>query len=93
MMQRYLLEKEMIPEGHLVEIPYEALIQNPMGSMRKIYNTIQLDDFNYCEDKMKLFAERQQTFVRLKHELPAEERKIVTEKFEPFIKTWNYPLL
>jgi hypothetical protein len=92
MMHRYLLEKDMIPAGHLIEIPYIELIQHPMESMRKIYNTIQLDDFDYCQDKMKSFVEKQQTFIQLKHELPAEEKKVVTQRLEPFIKKWNYPL-
>ena len=93
MMQRYLLEKDLIPEGQLVEIPYEELIQKPLESIRKIYETIYLDDFDYCENKMKSFVERQKSYVRLKHEIPADERKVVTEKFEPFFKYWNYSLL
>jgi hypothetical protein len=93
MMRRYLLEKDLVPEGHLVEIPYEDLIQKPLESMRKIYESIHLDDFGYCENKMRSFVERQERFVRLNHEIPEDERKDVTEKFEPFIRYWNYTLL
>jgi hypothetical protein len=93
MMHRYLLEKDLVPDGRLFEIPYEDLIQKPLESMRKIYQTIHLDDFDYCENKMKSFVERQKSFVRLEHEIPADERIAVTEKFEPFIRYWNYPLL
>ena len=93
-MHRYLLEKNLIPEGHLIEIPYEDLIQQPLQSMRKIYETLHLDAFGYCENKMKTFVELQRSFVQLKHEmLPGDERKVVTEKLEPFIRYWNYPLL
>ncbi|MFI5131964.1 MAG: sulfotransferase family protein [Chitinophagales bacterium] len=93
MMQRYLLEKDLIPEGQLVEIPYEDIIQRPLDSMRKIYETIHLDDFGYCENKLRSFVEHQKSFVRLNHEIPADERKVVTKKFEPFIRYWNYPIL
>jgi hypothetical protein len=62
--------------------------------MRKIYETLHLDDFGYCENKMKSFVELQKSFVQLKHEmLSGDERKVVTEKLEPFIRYWNYPLL
>lgn len=91
-MQRYLAEKDLIPAGQLIELPYEDLIQKPMESMRKIYETIHLDDFGYCENKLKSFVHSQKSFVRLQHEIAAEERKIVTEKLEPFIRHWNYPL-
>ena len=60
--------------------------------MRKIYETIQLGDYGYCENKMKSFVENQKSFVRLEHEIPADERKAITKKLEPFIKYWNYPL-
>ncbi|MGZ5135321.1 MAG: sulfotransferase family protein, partial [Flavitalea sp.] len=93
MMHRYLLEKDLIPEGQLVEIPYEDIIQKPMESMKKIYETIHLDDFGYCENKMTSFAARQNKFVRLNHQLPTDETKLVNEKLEPFIKYWNYSLL
>ena len=92
-MHRYLLEKDLIPEGQLIEIPYEDLIQNPLESMRKIYETIHLDDFGYCENKMKSFVELQKNFVKLEHKLPADEKRVVSEKLEPFIRRWNYPLL
>lgn len=93
MMHRYLLEKDLIPEGQLIEIPYEDIIQKPLASLRKIYETIHLDDFDYCENKMKLFVEGRKNFVRLEHEIPTDERKEVSEKLEPFIKHWNYTLL
>ena len=92
MMDRYQQEKELIPDGQLIEIPYEDLIQNPMESMRKIYETIHLDDFNYCKTKMNSLVERQKTFIRLKHEIPEDEKKAVAEKLEPYFKYWNYPL-
>jgi omega-hydroxy-beta-dihydromenaquinone-9 sulfotransferase len=92
-MHRYLLEKDLIPEGQLIEIPYEDLIQNPLERMRKIYKTIHLDDFGYCENKMKSFVELQKNFVKLDHKLAAEEKRVVSEKLEPFIRHWNYPFL
>lgn len=93
MMNRYLLEKGLIPGGQLIEIAYANLINEPLQSMRTLYEAIHLDDFNYCENKMKVFVENEKSFARLKHEMTAEESKIVTEKLEPFIRYWNYPLL
>ncbi len=92
-MHRYLMEKDLIPGGQLIEIPYEDLIQKPMESMRKIYESIHLGDFGYCEDKMRSFVESQKKFVRLKHEIPEDERKIVNEKLEQIFRHWNYRLL
>ena len=93
MMNRYLQEKDLVPKGQLIEVAYEDLINNPLQSMRTLYETIHLGDFHYCENRMKAFVESEKSFARLKHEMPAEEIKIVTEKLEPFINYWKYPLL
>lgn len=93
LMHRYLQEKNLIPQGQLIEIAYEDLIQEPLETIRRIYETVHLDDFNYCENKMKLFVENQRSFVRINHErIPETERKLVNEKLMPFIKNWNYSL-
>jgi len=92
-MNRYLLEKDLIPAGQLIELAYEELIQNPLESMRKIYEAIRLDDFGYCENRMRSYVENQKSYVRLNHEIPEEEKKLVNEKLEPLIRYWNYPLL
>ena len=91
-MHRYLLEKDLVPKGQLVELSYEDFIKNPLESMKAAYVTLHLNDFSYCENKMTSFAERQKKFKVLDHKLTLEERKTVSEKLEPFIKYWNYPL-
>ncbi|MEO8110500.1 MAG: sulfotransferase [Ginsengibacter sp.] len=91
-MHRYLSEKGLIPDGQLVEIPYSELIQKPTETMRKIYGTLQLDDFGFCENKMKAFTCAQKKFIQLKHLLPDSERKLVSEKLEHLIRYWNYPV-
>ncbi len=91
-MHRYLLEKELIPDGQLIEIPYAELIQKPIETMRKIYETLHFNDFGYCENTMKKYVEGQKSYPRLTHELPADEREVVTKRFEPFLRHWNYPL-
>ncbi|MFK7920341.1 MAG: sulfotransferase [Bacteroidia bacterium] len=92
-MDRYLAEKDLIPAGQLIEMPYQDLIEQPILNMRKIYETLQLDDFGYIESKMKSYIDGQKSYVRLKHELPIAEKEMVSNRFGPFIQHWNYPLL
>jgi hypothetical protein len=92
MMQRYLQEKDLVPPGQLTEIAYDDFIQDPLANLNKAYQALHLDDFSYCEEKMKLFTGHQKEFLQIKHELPESERKMVSEKLEPFIRHWNYQL-
>lgn len=92
LMNRYIEEKDLIPSGQLVELAYDDFIQNPVDSLRNAYRELYLDDFNYCEEKIKLFTRHQKHFVQLKHKLPEAENKLVSEKLEFFIRRWNYQL-
>ncbi len=93
MMQRYLDEKAYVPPGQLTEIAYDDFVQDPVTSLRNAYQELHLDDFSYCEEKIKSFAGSQRQFKPLKHELPEAEIKMVNQKMEPFIRHWGYPLL
>lgn len=91
-MHRYLSEKQMVPSGQLIELPYEELVTRPLDSMRWIYETLNLCEFSYCEGKMRAFAERQKKFVIMEHKLPPEEKTMVSQKWEPFFRNWNYAI-
>ena len=92
-MNRYLEEKDIVPPGQLTELAYDDFIRNPVSSLQNAYAELQLPDFSYCEEKIKTFTGPQKQFIQLKHGLPDDERKLVTEKLETFIRHWNYPLL
>ncbi|GAB5522529.1 MAG: sulfotransferase [Roseivirga sp.] len=91
-MEQYLAEKTLIPEGQLIEVPYQDLMKVPIESMRKIYDTLGLNDFGEIKGKMESYIEGQRSYKRLKHQLPKNEEKTVSERFAPFISHWGYDL-
>jgi hypothetical protein len=93
MTQRYLDEKNLIPEGQLSELAYDDFVQNPLEILRKSYEELGLGDFFYVQDKLETFASRQTKFKQLKHSLPEAEKVLVNKKLEPFLSYWNYPVL
>ncbi|HNR09046.1 MAG TPA: sulfotransferase [Saprospiraceae bacterium] len=92
-MDRYLRDKDLIPQGQLAELSFEDLVYQPVESMRQIYESLDLDEYDYCENKMRSFAFLQKNHVILNHTLPLEETRMVSEKWGPFFRQWNYPLL
>jgi len=92
-MNRYLLEKNLVPQGQLMELAYEDFIKSPVTSIKAAYETLQLNDFGYCENKMISFAERQKEFKSIEHKLPPDELTMVSKRLKPLISHWNYLLL
>jgi hypothetical protein len=92
-MNQYLLEKQLVPQGQLTELAYDDFIKSPVTCMKAAYETLQLNDFSYCENKLMSFAVRQKEFKPIDHKLAPDELRMVSKKLEPLISHWNYPLL
>lgn len=92
-MDRYLAEKDLIPEGQLIEVPYAELMADPLEKMRTLYQTLDLDDFSFIEPKMKAYLDSQKSFKPLKHTLPDQDRKAVETRWRRFIDHWHYDSL
>lgn len=56
-MQKYLEQRELIPEGHLIEIRYEELDANPMETLEQIYTALDLGDFDGQRDRLGTYLE------------------------------------
>lgn len=91
-MDRYLEEKELVPDGQLVEVRYEDFISQPMEQVQKIYETLLLGDFEYCRPAMQKYVERQKHYARLQHVLPPDEQASANARLERFLRHWGYPL-
>ncbi len=90
MMNRYLQDKILIPPGQLMEIRYESLIENPVDSMKKIYQNVNLGDFNYCEPAITAYAYKQKNYPIVKHDLSHDEQNLISEKWKRFFAYYNY---
>lgn len=91
-MTRYLEERAVIPQGQLVELRYDDLVERPVEHMKAIYQALDLGDFGYFEERITRYTEEQKKYEKLQHRLPEEETRLVTERWEPFIRQWNYPV-
>ncbi|WP_370476574.1 sulfotransferase family protein [Tamlana flava] len=90
MMDRYLEEKTLIPDGNLVELSFDEMMKSPLETMENVYKSLKLEDFDVIKNKIKDYLRKQKSFIRLKHELPIVEKTLVKEKLMPYIKHWNY---
>jgi hypothetical protein len=89
-MQRYLLEIDLIKPGRLMEIEYGDFLKDPVATMKQIYQSLQLGDFSYCEPKMRAYAALQEKYIVLHHVLTEEEEKNVSESWGPIIRQLGY---
>lgn len=67
LMQRFLADKSLIPEGNLVEIKYEELDKEPIAQLRKIYDTLSLRGFAEAEPAFRAYLDSISGYQKLSH--------------------------
>ncbi len=60
--KHYLIDKENIPEGNLIEIKYEDFIQNPKEYIKTIYKDLKLDGYSEVEKDLHNYIDSQKGY-------------------------------
>jgi hypothetical protein len=91
MMQRYLEDRESLPPGTLVEVRYEVLERDPLGELRRIYDTLGLPGFAQAEPAIRTYVDSQRTYEKNRLELSAQDRREVTARWAFAFRAFAYP--
>ena len=92
MYDAYFEERGLIPAGQFCEVGFEQLEHDPVGQIRRIYNSLQLPDFCEVESDVQNYVNsisdyRKNSFP----ELPKHLRQRIAETWQPSFQEWRYP--
>jgi hypothetical protein len=90
MMQRFLDDRARIPPGNLVEVRYEDLERDPLGQLRRVYDTLGLPGFAQAEPPIRKYVESQRSYEKNKLRLSEENRRLVTEHWGFAFRAFGY---
>ncbi len=93
-LKKYLKERELIPSGNHIEISYQDLSKKPIKTIQKIYEKLQLGDFNNVENKIIEYLESLGEYKKNKFKKP--EPQLIDEinnKWGFSFKEWNYEMI
>ncbi len=83
-------DRHLIPEDRLVEIRYEDLVKDPIGSMRSIYARLGLEKFDEAEGPMRATLTDRSDHRVSSYRLPKDLARKVAERLKPFIDRYGY---
>lgn len=63
-MGKYLRDRDLIPEGQLIEIGFEELEAKPLETMKTIYSKLNLDGFENTRPEMEAYLESVKQYKR-----------------------------
>lgn len=90
MYEKYFLEKKLIPEGNLIEVRYEDLINEPYKVIKNIYQELKLPSFEEYQKNLNSYIETQSKISTHKYELDKEQKNKIYKHFKKTINLWKY---
>ena len=90
MMQQYILDRELIPESHLVEIRYEDLERNPLTELERLYSNLNLPGWERVREKISLYLQNVAGYRKNTYEIQSETIEVVNRDWGFAIEEWGY---
>ena len=87
----YFEEKSLIPPGRLHELAYEDLGRDPLGELRRAYESLSLPDFAAAQPKLRSYLEQVQSYRKNEFAPLAEPlRQRLATEWKPCFDEWGY---
>lgn len=90
MYDRFEADRHLIDPSRFHEVKYEDLVRDSMGEMRKMYEHLQLGDFEKVEPRLREYLERNKTYETNKYDLSPETKAEIGQRWGDFIRRYGY---
>lgn len=88
---KYLHERSLIPEGNLIEIAYNELDADPWETIQKIYTNLGLRNLDKAEPAINKYLQSVRNYRKSSYSpLPEKTLGRLVEEWEKLYTTWGY---
>ena len=87
---KYEKDKALIPEGNLIEMRFEDIESDPLGSVEKIYKTLSLEGFEANKANFERYIRAQKSHKKNAYRYDEATRKAVEENWGFALDDWGY---
>jgi hypothetical protein len=79
-----------IGDDRFTELRYENLVANPAEEVAKLYDRLQLGDFEPAREAIEQYAKRTRKYQTNLYELTPEDTAEITRRWRPYIERYGY---
>jgi hypothetical protein len=76
--------------GRFHEVRYEELVRNPVGEMAKVYDALELGEFDAARPRVEEYLRQNAGYETNKYELTAAQRAAIDERWGDVIRRYGY---
>lgn len=92
LMDDYLAQKSLIPEGNLFELRFEDFELNPLEQLQKIYNSLLCEDFSRVKDYFVKYFDSQKSYKKNRYKIKREKIDLIRTRFAKYMELYNYDI-
>jgi omega-hydroxy-beta-dihydromenaquinone-9 sulfotransferase len=90
MYETFERERSLIGRGQFCEVRYENLVANPIAEMRRVYEELQLGDFETVRPAMEDYFAGKKDYKTNRYQMTPELRTEITRRWGTFIRQYGY---
>lgn len=84
-------DRQEIDEHHIIDIRYEDLITDPVGTLRTIYESLRLSDFDTVSEDIQDWADNEhRQYKTNKHQLDPDQEKLLLDRWSDYFDRYGY---
>lgn len=89
----FFAERHLIPAERFHEISFEALEQDQLHEVGKLYEALRLPGFDEAEPKLRDYVAANASYQKNRHsDLPDLLRQQIAQRWQQSFATWGYPV-
>jgi hypothetical protein len=93
MYEKFDRDRQLIPEGNLVEVRYEDFVQDPMSHIERIYADLDIDGYEQAEPHIRTYVDTQKRYKPNRHVLGADAIRRVNAHWGHIVDRFGYQRL
>jgi hypothetical protein len=90
MYDQFESDRALIPEDHFYEIRYEDLITDPLATVERIYERLDLGDFEPARPAMEAYLSQIADYKKNVHQVPEALRTKIEDRCAAYIARYGY---
>ena len=84
-------QREQIDDSRLIDIRYEDLTADPVGTLRTVYETLRLSDFDSVQPTIQSWVESEhRKYTRNQHQLPPDKEALISDAWKEYFDRYGY---
>jgi hypothetical protein len=84
-------QRKSIDSARIIDVRFKDLTANPVETLRTIYETLRLSDFESVEPTIREWVDSEhKTYKRNQHQLPPEKEAMILDAWQDYFELYGY---